>query len=229
MVVKGERMSQHIDITQFLECYTVMLLGNTPIAIQYNTTIKEGSVRGRKLYLSDQSKLIEIKGWWFEHALSMPHFKDLDTLCKCLNLGETERKALIELKEVLNKPVRKIVYSKEEIQEMLDKGEDITDIILDPSLKDLSYLFSDRVDFNQDISNWNVSNVTDMAGMFCDAESFNQDISNWDTSNVENMYMMFYAAKSFNQDLSNWDVSNAEHKYDMFEDSGYTFPYPKGY
>ena len=32
-------------------------------------------------------------------------------------------------------------------------------------------------DFNGDISEWNVSNVTDMSDMFFDCEYFNQDIS----------------------------------------------------
>jgi surface protein len=146
----------------------------------------------------------------------MPHFKDLDTLCKCLNLGETERKALIELKEVLNKPVRKIVYSKEEIWEMLDNNEDITNIILDPSLKDLSFLFEDKKDFNQDISGWDVSSVGDMGLMFHRATSFNQDLSKWDVSNVTDMRGMFAGATSFNQDISNWDVSNVRNMYMMF-------------
>ena len=38
--------------------------------------------------------------------------------------------------------------------------------------------------FNQDIGDWDVSNVTDMSDMFQDAESFNQDIGNWDVSSV---------------------------------------------
>ena len=38
-------------------------------------------------------------------------------------------------------------------------------------------------------------------------ESFNQDIGNWDVSNVTDMNSMFYRAKSFNQDIGNWDVS----------------------
>ena len=38
-------------------------------------------------------------------------------------------------------------------------------------------MFSDSP-FNQDISSWNVSNVTDMIGMFANSP-FNQDISSW--------------------------------------------------
>jgi surface protein len=38
--------------------------------------------------------------------------------------------------------------------------------------------------FNEDISKWDVSNVTDMRHMFDNAESFNEDISKWDVSNV---------------------------------------------
>ena len=48
-------------------------------------------------------------------------------------------------------------------------------------------------------------------------KSFNQDISQWDVSNVNNMYGMFYNAKSFNQDLSDWDVSGSTNLNDMFE------------
>ena len=39
---------------------------------------------------------------------------------------------------------------------------------------------------------------------------FNRDISNWDVSNVTNMYEMFYNNQVFNQDLSLWDVVNVE-------------------
>ena len=52
-------------------------------------------------------------------------------------------------------------------------------------------MFSWCVAFNQDISNWDVSNVTDMSYMFCNCKVFNQDISKWDVSNVKNSNFAF--------------------------------------
>ena len=44
--------------------------------------------------------------------------------------------------------------------------------------------------------------------MFNSADSLNQDIGDWDVSNVTNMYGMFTNAINFNQDIGDWDVSN---------------------
>merc|ERR1719331_270104 len=77
-------------------------------------------------------------------------------------------------------------------------------------------MFCHAESFNQDLSNWDVSRVTDMGAMFNTAKSFNQDLSKWDVSSVTNMRAMFSAAKSFNQDLSNWDVSRVVNMKSMF-------------
>ena len=47
--------------------------------------------------------------------------------------------------------------------------------------------------FNQDISTWDVSNVTNMEAMFENATAFNQDIGNWDVSNVTDMSVCFFS------------------------------------
>ena len=82
-------------------------------------------------------------------------------------------------------------------------------------ITDMSYLFQ-FLDFNGDISKWNVSNVTDMSRMFFKCKAFNQDVSNWDVSNVTNMHSMFFRCESFNQDISNWDVSNVNDYINIF-------------
>jgi len=69
---------------------------------------------------------------------------------------------------------------------------------------------------NQNISSWDVSNVTSMQGIFSDATAFNQPLDNWDVSSVTNMRAMFYGATSFNQPLDSWDVSNDVNMFQMF-------------
>ena len=78
-------------------------------------------------------------------------------------------------------------------------------------------LFSDpiiRADFNQDIGNWNVSNVTNMSSMFV-LTYFNQNIGNWDVSSVTDMSGMF-AGDYFNQNIGNWNVGNVTTISSMF-------------
>jgi surface protein len=75
------------------------------------------------------------------------------------------------------------------------------------SVTDMNAMFENATSFNQDISSWDVSNVTDMSGMFQNATVFNQDIEFWDVSNVVNMTSMFQNATAFNQDVRSWNVS----------------------
>jgi len=55
------------------------------------------------------------------------------------------------------------------------------------------------------------SGITDMSSLFKDNLTFDQDISHWDVSSVTNMESMFQGLNSnktlFNQDISAWDVS----------------------
>ena len=68
-------------------------------------------------------------------------------------------------------------------------------------VKNMEGLFTQRTQFNQDISKWDTSQVVSMAGMFRGAVIFDADISGWDVSKVTDMNYMFYDAISFNQPL----------------------------
>ena len=79
--------------------------------------------------------------------------------------------------------------------------------------------FSGASTFNQNIGYWNTSSVTDMSYMFLSSTSFNQDIGSWDTSSVTNMYCMFLSSTSFNKDIGSWDTSSVTNMSSMFQNA----------
>ena len=72
-----------------------------------------------------------------------------------------------------------------------------------------------------DISDWDVSSVTDMSYMFCECKELESvgDISYWNVSKVTDMWGMFYHCEKLKSvgDISKWDVSNVIHSTYMFE------------
>ncbi|MBP6942669.1 MAG: BspA family leucine-rich repeat surface protein [Candidatus Buchananbacteria bacterium] len=86
------------------------------------------------------------------------------------------------------------------------------------NVQDMSIMFYGDTAFNQDVSGWDVSQVTNMNSMFEGATSFNNgDATNaqnhplsWGsaTARVTNMQGMFTNAAAFNQAVSSWDTSS---------------------
>ena len=85
-------------------------------------------------------------------------------------------------------------------------------------ITDMSDLFRGATLFNQDISGWDVSRVTNMGGMFEGAPFFNQPIGLWGNkmSNVIRISNMFTNASSFNQDLGAWNMGNGVNADGLF-------------
>ncbi len=73
-------------------------------------------------------------------------------------------------------------------------------------LQDMSFLFLNERDFNEDIGNWDVSSVMDMSSMFEGCHNFNQDLRDWLVWNVTDMDFMFDGCHEFNGDISKWKV-----------------------
>ena len=130
-----------------------------------------------------------------------------------------------------------------DVSNITDMGPDASNIglfeNLDPHNIDISewnvsnvtnmgYMFDRCENFNSDLSKWDVSNVINMDSMFYKCKNFNSDLSKWDVSNVKNMYSMFYNS-IFNGDISEWDVSNVKNMYDMFKNSPLEKNPPKWY
>lgn len=82
-------------------------------------------------------------------------------------------------------------------------------------IKDMSGLFK-GVEHNFDVTDWDVSHVTDMSFMFADCTHFNCDLSVWNVSKVTNMLGMFEKCKILNCDLSAWDTRNVKNMKYMF-------------
>ena len=84
-----------------------------------------------------------------------------------------------------------------------------------------SSMFNGASAFNNggsaDINNWTIrtASAVSMSNMFTSCP-FNQNISSWNTSAVTNMSSMFQGATAFNQNIGAWNVSNVTSFQNMF-------------
>ena len=77
------------------------------------------------------------------------------------------------------------------------------------------------VKFDDPISNVNIHNVVNTwFSSPTPVENTYGDISNWDVSGVTNMSQLFHTRTDFNYDLSSWDISNVTNMFMIFHSSG---------
>jgi len=122
--------------------------------------------------------------------------------------------------------VNGIAYTVLDYQTLKGKilnGQDVTKVCT-TKITDMSQLLfinnTSPSSFNQDISSWDLSNVTNMFGMLSNSDAFNQDIGDWDVSNVTDMDLLFNNSV-FNQDIGDWDVSSVSSMRQMFNGSSF--------
>jgi surface protein len=78
--------------------------------------------------------------------------------------------------------------------------------------------FSGCAVMNEDLSSWNVGNITNFYGTFGQSYAFNQPLASWDVSSATTMFAMFQGT-DFNQDISGWDVSGVKDFSHMFREA----------
>ena len=127
---------------------------------------------------------------------------NLKNTTECTLFPTTKKELVGMIKEEINQNGNECSLNHIEVNKITDMKE----------LFSVSFSLSK---FNGDISEWDVSNVTDMSYMFCDSH-FNGDITNWDVSNVKDMYSMFEDSK-YNGDIANWNVLSVKSMANMFK------------
>jgi surface protein len=83
--------------------------------------------------------------------------------------------------------------------------------------------------FNQDLSKWNVSKITNMQAMFQNCSVYNNGadtdvnagtgragLDGWDMSNVTNVMQMFLYCSAFNRPIGNWNTAKVTAWWQLF-------------
>lgn len=83
-------------------------------------------------------------------------------------------------------------------------------------------MFENCKKFDCDLSRWELGKQSiSMDGMFFKCESFNQDISSWnlDAQKLKRCASMFKNCETFEQDLSSWKMNKCAVRNEMFKNS----------
>ena len=169
-------------------------------SLNTDSGLENSDIPSNPLYLDDNGITVKVKKELLDFATSL-----------------TEREGWIDYKDSRGR-VEYIIVDDDTLRNLVDEGQNVENLCT-TFVEDMSELISEKPNFNQDISSWDVSNVTTMQSMFYNASSFNQDIGMWDVSNVTNMQSMFFGASSFNQDVGNWNTSNVTTMRQMFRNA----------
>lgn len=77
-------------------------------------------------------------------------------------------------------------------------------------------MFKDSNRFNQDLSGWDVSRITNATDAFRDCVAFNGDVGTWRLDKLGNAQRMFKGCKVFNQPLNDWRFPELRVAIEMF-------------
>ena len=104
---------------------------------------------------------------------------------------------------------------------------DVNNWTVSSNATNLSFMFDGCIALGQntgseDLTGWDVSNVTTFRNMFRSTTNFDGDVSQWETANATDMQQMFSLAANFNSDIlyqpgtNIWDTSSVINMNNMF-------------
>ncbi|GMH85368.1 hypothetical protein TL16_g10208 [Triparma laevis f. inornata] len=85
-------------------------------------------------------------------------------------------------------------------------------------ITDISYLFEGMVNFDQDLSGWNLINCKSMIGTFTKTNNFAANMKGWNVGNVTTMEKLCLKSENFNADISGFDVSSVTSLQEAFKE-----------
>ena len=84
-------------------------------------------------------------------------------------------------------------------------------------ITNMGSMFSDSINFNNNLSGWNVSKATNISSMFNNCTIFaGSGLENWSVGNGTNFNTVFRNCSNFNSNLSGWNVSSGTIFLGMF-------------
>lgn len=89
------------------------------------------------------------------------------------------------------------------------------------NVTDATRMFSDS-QFNSLVNNWKFGQNANLTGMFMSNTAFNRNISSWNMVNVKSMYNMFNSATAFVTGIIGWQLDNCEEFSSMFANSNFS-------
>lgn len=122
----------------------------------------------------------------------------------------------IPIEDYYNKPTEEL-FEHSRYVDCVFYRTNLTSIELGKSLSNLNDMFQDCDIEKLNLSDWDVSKITEMENTFLNCKLGSNDLSNWDVSSVTSMEAMFYESTvSECLDIANWNVSNVVEMTDMF-------------
>ena len=98
------------------------------------------------------------------------------------------------------------------------------------AIQDISSMFENDSQFNENVNNWDLSSVKNASKAFSKANGFQQSLSKWfkkdanKTYSIENVSGMFEENTQFNDSINDWDMRTVTDASNMFKKSNFSQP-----